>query len=226
MSGAGIELRDVEIGFGRGEFTLRVASLDIEPGERVAIVGPSGCGKTTLLYLLAGILVPAKGTVRVGEEAVHAASDADRRRFRIGEVGLVFQDFELVDYLRVLDNVLLPYRIHGSLRLDADVVARAKSLAASVGLGERLHRGVRQLSQGERQRVAICRALLTEPRIVLADEPTGNLDPATTDRILDVLFERVGEVGATLVTVTHDHGVLDRFDRVIELGASGAGSAA
>ncbi len=218
-AGAPIDVRDLEFRFGRDGFTLQRDELAIASGERVAFVGPSGCGKTTLLHVLAGILVPERGTVRVGETVVSSADDRARRRFRIREIGLVFQNFELLDYLRVLDNVLLPYRLHPALRLDASVRERARELAGSVGLGDKLGRRIDALSQGERQRVAICRALVTRPSVVLADEPTGNLDPATTARIVDVLFERVAASGATLVVVTHDHGLLDRFDRVVDLAS-------
>lgn len=216
-TGAPIEVRDLEFRFGRDGFTLQLDELTIAPRERVALVGPSGCGKTTLLHVLAGILVPLRGTVRVGDTVVSSADDRARRSFRIREIGLVFQNFELLDYLRVLDNVLLPYRLHPALRLDGAVRDRARELATSVGIGDKLGRGIGELSQGERQRVAICRALVTRPSVVLADEPTGNLDPATTSRIVDVLFESVAAAGSTLVVVTHDHGLLDRFDRVVDL---------
>ncbi len=214
---AGIDVRDVELAFGDREFVLELSRLEVAPREKVALVGVSGCGKTTLLHLLAGILTPDRGTIRIGDTAVSEGSDRARRDFRIRNIGLVFQSFELIEYLRVLDNILLPYRLNPALRLTKDAVERARGLADSVGLGERLHRRTHQLSQGERQRVAICRALVSEPSLVLADEPTGNLDPDTTARILDVLFGRVEAAGATLVTVTHDHGILDRFDRVVDL---------
>ena len=128
----------------------------------------------------------------------------------------MFQEFELLEYLNVLDNVLLPYRIHSALRIDPAVRERARRLADEVGIGALLDRYVTRLSQGERQRVAICRALVTEPAILLADEPTGNLDPESKERVLDILFACAGRTGATLVAVTHDHDVLPRFERVVD----------
>jgi putative ABC transport system ATP-binding protein len=142
--------------------------------------------------------------------------DSARRDFRIKNIGLVFQEFELLAYLSVYDNILLPYRINPAVRLDSSVRDKAAALAQGVGIGDKLRRFPDKLSQGERQRVAVCRALLTEPGVILADEPTGNLDPSNKDRVLDILFAYVRERGATMVTVTHDHDLLARFDRVIE----------
>ena len=139
------------------------------------------------------------------------ASQMRRRMF-----GFVFQDFELLEYLNVLDNVLHPYRITGALRLDRTVRARARQLADDLGGGDKLARHPSHLSQGERQRVAICRALLPQPRLLLADEATGNLDPHNKGRILDLLFNSVDARGATLLAVTHDHELLPRFERVVD----------
>ena len=141
------------------------------------MIGPSGSGKTTLLNLVSGILTPEQGSVRCGDSEVSALGDAARRDFRITRIGFVFQDFELLDYLNVLDNVLHPYRITNALKLTREVRERAGDLLQQMGLGNKLMRGVERLSQGEKQRVAICRALLPSPQLVLADEATGNLDP-------------------------------------------------
>ncbi|MEE8055916.1 MAG: ABC transporter ATP-binding protein [Gammaproteobacteria bacterium] len=199
-----------------GEFRLRVAEFAVAEGEKIAVIGPSGSGKTTLLNLIAGILQPAGGTVEVGDVRVDALTDAERRNFRITNIGFVFQDFELLDYLNVLDNILHPYRITGALMLDGEVRARAAMLAESMGIGNKLKRLVNDLSQGEKQRAAICRALLPWPKVILADEATGNLDPTNKSRILDLLFRSVDEHNATLLAVTHDHDLLKRFDRVID----------
>ena len=160
---------------------------------------------------------------------VTGLSDRARRDFRIANLGLVFQEFELLEYLNVLDNVLLPYRINASLRLDRGVRERAAELARQVGIADKLRRYPQQLSQGERQRVAVCRALLPQPELLLADEPTGNLDPTNKGRVLDSLFEYVERRQATLVVVTHEHDMLERFDRVVDFETfhrDGAGSAA
>ncbi len=214
-----IEIRRLAFQYPAGEFRLSVPEFSVAAGEKVAVIGPSGSGKTTLLNLVAGIFTPGGGTVRVGEVEVGSLGDAARRDFRITTIGFVFQDFELLDYLTVRDNILHPYRITGALRLDGAVKARAESLAESMGIGRYLRRRPGDLSQGERQRVAICRALLPEPKLILADEATGNLDPRNKTHILDLLFEAVEGHGATLLAVTHDHELLSRFDRTVDFAA-------
>jgi ABC-type lipoprotein export system ATPase subunit len=199
-----------------GGFELSIAELRIARGERVAVVGPSGSGKTTLMHLAAGIVVPGRGRVRTNGVEVASLDDSGRRSFRVGQVGYVFQSFELIDYLDVLDNVLLPYRINPVVSLTPDVALRAKELALRLGIGDKLRRLPAQLSHGEQQRAAVCRALVTRPDLVLADEPTGNLDVANKQRVLAILLEYAKEQGATLVTVTHDLELLDHFDRVID----------
>ncbi len=214
-----IRVQGLEFRYQRSDFVLRVAELEIADHERVAIVGPSGSGKTTLLNLFAGISTPDRGTVQTAAERVSSMPDSARRRFRVQQIGLVFQEFELLDYLSVLDNILLPYFLSSALRLDDAVRTRAKSLAADVEINDKLARNVAQLSQGERQRVALCRALLPRPRLVLADEPTGNLDPSNKHRVVDLLLENTQAAGATLVAVTHDTEVAERFDRVLDMAA-------
>lgn len=190
--------------------------MSVAEGEKVAVIGPSGSGKTTLLNLIAGISRPQQGTVKVADHIVSTYGDARRRDFRISNIGFVFQDFELLDYLNVLDNILHPYRITRALKLTPQVQQRAIALADSLGIGHMLKRFAGELSQGEKQRAAICRALLPEPQLILADEATGNLDPRNKGKILDLLFENVDAHDATLLAVTHDHELLPRFDRVID----------
>ena len=212
-----IQIQHLDFCYREGGFRLQVPELAIDAGARFAVIGPSGSGKTTLLHLLVGICVPSSGRIQVGDVEVTALDEAARRDFRIQHLGLVFQEFELLPYLSVLDNILLPYRIHHVLHLDEDVRARARTLAAEVGIADKLGRHPRKLSQGERQRVAVCRALVTSPRLILADEPTGNLDPNTTERVVDILLEQAERSGATLVTATHNHALLPRFDDVVDL---------
>ncbi len=212
-----LHLSDLHFQYGDAGFALRIDELQVSAGESVALVGPSGSGKTTLLHLVAGILTPDTGRVRVDGEDVGALDTAARRAFRVSRIGLVFQEFELLEYLSVLDNVLLPYRIHPALRLDPAARDRARALAERLGIGDKLARRPDSLSQGERQRAAVCRAMVTGPPLLLADEPTGNLDPANKERVLDALFELAAESGATILTVTHDHELLSRFGRVIDL---------
>jgi len=211
-----IDIHDLDFRYREGDFRLRIPAMAVNTGETVAVIGPSGTGKTTLLNLMAGITVPDAGRITVGGADIAALPDRARRAHRIRKVGLVFQEFELISYLDVLDNVLLPYRLDPALKLDPAARDRARRLVAEVGLAGKLDRRVTRLSQGERQRVAIARALVTGAGVVLADEPTGNLDPRNKNRILDLLFQQVAAHGATLVAVTHDHGLLERFDRVVE----------
>ena len=211
-----IDIQSLDFRYPDAEFALHIPTLRVAPGEKVAVIGPSGSGKTTLLNLIAGILLPQHGRVDCAGAEISALTDRERRDFRISTIGFVFQDFELLDYLDVLDNILHPYRITAALRLTADVRARAAELAGQMDIGDKLHRPVDRLSQGEKQRVAICRALLPSPRLVLADEATGNLDPRNKTHILDLLFRSVEFHAATLLAVTHDHELLPRFDRVVD----------
>jgi ABC-type lipoprotein export system ATPase subunit len=212
-----IEIQDLRFRYADGEFELDVPELEIERGETVAVIGPSGCGKTTLLHLMAGVRAPQSGRVVTDGVEVTALDDGGRRDFRIRRIGMVFQEFELLEYLTVLDNILLPYRINGSLTLDAGVRGRAEGLAEQVGIADKLGRFATKLSHGEKQRVAVCRALVANPVLLLADEPTGNLDPTNTQKVLDILLDAATATGATLVTVTHDHDLLPRFDRSIDV---------
>ncbi len=216
-----IEIRGVSFIYPRaaaGElaFTLGIDSLTIDAGEHVACIGPSGCGKSTLVHLIAGIIKPISGEVRVAGEHLSAMSDAARRRFRLQHIGLVFQEFELLEYLSARENAMLQARLLGDSSL-ADAAAVVGSLAQHLGISGILGRGPRRLSQGERQRVAMCRALATKPSVILCDEPTGNLDPHATQNTLDLLLSHARERAATLLMVTHNHSVLERFDRVIDL---------
>ena len=212
-----IELANLDFGYAEDGFGLRVPSLTVSEGQRVCWIGPSGSGKTTLLHLVAGIVPPDSGQVKICGVELSALGDAARRDFRIANMGLVFQDFALLDYLSVLDNILLPYRISGALRLDEAFRSRGKQLAAAVGLGDMLSRRPAQLSQGERQRVAVCRALVASPKLLLADEPTANLDAHNGELVLEALEEYATEHGATLVVVSHDHEVVARFEDVTDV---------
>lgn len=210
-----ISINQLTFTYGDGTFRLRIPQLILDAGRSAVIVGPSGSGKTTLLNLIAGILPGTGGEITVGTTAVHRLSDGERRLFRLLNVGQVFQDFQLIDYLNVLDNVLLPCRIHPSVTISKMLRDRAGELLNSVEMSNFMRRSVTRLSQGERQRVAICRALLLSPQIVLADEPTGNLDPVNAERIVRLLLAETHRSGATLAMVTHDHSLLPHFDQVI-----------
>jgi putative ABC transport system ATP-binding protein len=210
-----ISIHDLQFAYSDGQFSLKIPELQFTSEKSVVIVGPSGSGKTTLLNLMAGILPITSGRITIADTQVHSLNDSERRLFRLRNIGMVFQDFQLIEYLSVLENVLLPCRIHPSISLTADLRRRAEELLNSCGLQALRHRSITKLSQGERQRVAICRALLLSPRIILADEPTGNLDPANSERIVTLLLDESSRANATLIMVTHDHSLLPHFERVV-----------
>lgn len=212
-----IACREVDFSYKHDPFNLRIPYLSVTRGSKIALVGPSGCGKTTLINLFAGILSPNAGSVVVDGIDITKYSERDRADFRIARLGLVFQEFELLDYLSVLDNVLLPYRINPIMRMTVDAHTRAQDLCRLVGLADQMHKRPGRMSQGERQRVAVCRALVTEPALVLGDEPTANLDPKNRDNILDIIFDYCNNDTRTLVMVTHDAEVVRRFSEVIEV---------
>ncbi len=219
-----IAIRELRFSYGDGAFGLEVPELRIARGEKVAFIGPSGSGKTTLVYLIAGVLTSKGGSIEVNGVDLSGWSDRQLRDFRISRIGFVFQEFELLDYLSVRDNMLLPYFLNATLELTPKVYAQVEELASSMHLSDKLRRYPKTLSQGEKQRVAICRALTTSPDILIADEPTGNLDSKTADVILSLLLGEVERRQATLLMVTHNHALLDAFDRVIDIQAFARGS--
>jgi putative ABC transport system ATP-binding protein len=194
---------------------LKAASFEVRPGEAVAILGPSGSGKSTLLGLLAGLDSPTSGRVAIAGQDLFSLSEDGRARLRGQLVGFVFQSFQLLPALTALENVMLPLELAGG----ADARARARGVLERVGLGERLGHYPRQLSGGEQQRVAVARAFVTEPRLLFADEPTGNLDSATGEQVIELLFEMNRERGTTLVLVTHDAELATRCDRRLHIAA-------
>jgi putative ABC transport system ATP-binding protein len=199
---------------GNDELTiLDGVSFDIRAGEVVAIVGVSGSGKSTLLGLLAGLDTPSTGTVKIDGHELSALDEDGRAELRGRMVGFVFQAFQLLPAMSALENVMLPLELAGAA--DADAAARA--MLGRVGLGDRLRHYPKQLSGGEQQRVAIARAFVTRPKLLLADEPTGNLDAATGAQVIDLLFELNRESGTTLLLVTHDQALTGRCDRVLRL---------
>jgi putative ABC transport system ATP-binding protein len=192
---------------------LRNVTFDIAAGETVAIVGPSGSGKTTLLGLLAGLDTPTTGAVLLDGNDLSTLDEDARARLRGDKVGFVFQSFQLVTTLTALENVQVPLELRGI----RDSEARAKDLLERVGLGPRTHHFPTQLSGGEQQRVAIARAFVNRPRVLFADEPTGNLDGATGEKIVGLLEQLNREDGTTIVLVTHDQSLAKRLGRSIRL---------
>jgi putative ABC transport system ATP-binding protein len=212
-----LEAHDLAKVYRRGASEVRAVdgiSLLVEPGEFLAIMGRSGSGKTTLLDLLGCLLRPSDGELRIDGRSVIGASDGNLARVRRERIGFVFQEFNLIPTLTAIENVMLPLR-YGPRRPDAR--ARARELLAVVGLGDRTTHRPTELSGGEQQRVAIARALVNDPAVVLADEPTGELDSTTSERLMTTLRELNRERGVTIIIVTHDAGVAGATDRVVRL---------
>jgi putative ABC transport system ATP-binding protein len=198
--------------------TLRILddiSLAVADGEALAIVGPSGSGKSTLLGILAGLDLPSAGQVRINGEDITAMDEEGRAAMRARYVGFVFQSFHLLHSLTALENVALPLELRG----DSDAMETARRYLERVGLAERLQHYPRQLSGGEQQRVALARAFASQPKILFADEPTGNLDTATGETVNDLLFQLNREAGTTLVLVTHEPNLANRCHRRVALSA-------
>ncbi|CFX10062.1 putative transporter subunit: ATP-binding component of ABC superfamily [Candidatus Filomicrobium marinum] len=192
---------------------LRGITLDLTPGQSVAILGPSGSGKTSLLMVLAGLERATSGRVVVSGQDLSKLDEDERARLRGTEIGIVFQSFHLVPTMTALENVALPLEFQGS----PDAASRARELLGEVGLGSRLQHFPAELSGGEQQRVALARALSTKPRLILADEPTGNLDGETGRHIIELLFGLHGRSDATLILVTHDERLAERCQRTLRM---------
>ena len=188
-------------------------SLTIEPGEFICLLGPSGCGKTTFLHLVAGLDKPTKGDVYVKGLCINRIKEKDMALFRRRFMAFIFQAYNLVPTLTALENVSMPLMFDGISRSKRD--KRARELLSQIGLGKRLRNKPSEMSGGQQQRVSIARALINDPKILYADEPTGNLDSKTTKEIMDILVERVREKGVTLIMVTHNAELTDQADRVV-----------
>jgi len=211
-----VHLEEVTYQTSDNQFQLKINSFELFQGEKVAITGPSGSGKTTLLSLISGYKTAISGTIKVLGCDQRTSSEKERETRRIQEMGIIFQDFRLIDYLTVRENIALANFLSQSTS-QVNLRERINSIAEQLQLKSLLHRYPDQLSQGERQRVAIGRAIFQQPKLILADEPTGNLDPATAAKSIEILFQAVEQSGATLVMVTHDHSLLTRFSRHVDM---------
>ncbi|MFM5154945.1 ABC transporter ATP-binding protein [Aeromonas veronii] len=194
---------------------LEGIDLQVNSGETVALVGASGSGKSTLLGLLAGLDLPSQGDIEILGKSLGELDEEGRARLRAEQIGFVFQSFLLLPTMTALENVMLPAELRGERHCEP----RARELLAAVGLGERLHHLPPRLSGGEQQRVAIARAFMTRPSLLLADEPTGNLDSKTGEKVIELLFELNRKHGTTLVVVTHDHQLAERCQRQVVMTA-------
>jgi putative ABC transport system ATP-binding protein len=212
-----IELRHISKDYGDGQpvHALRNINLAIERGERIAVMGPSGSGKTTLLNVICGLDEPTSGILRFEGVEVSTLNDDERTRLRREKIGMIFQTFNLLPTLTTLENVSLPLRLQGRSRREAD--ERARAMLERVGLAHRIHHRPDELSGGERQRVAIARALIFQPPLLLADEPTGNLDSTTGEEILNLLMNLHRDLNMTILMVTHNPRAAAHCDRVLTL---------
>jgi putative ABC transport system ATP-binding protein len=216
VSGVGIRLLDVAKHYRTAAGQVRSVDgidLEVEAGTSVAIVGPSGCGKSTLLGLLGGLEEPTRGKIWIGETELSALSDTERARLRREEIGFVFQSYDLLPFLSAFENVDFQLALIGA----PEGETRTAELLDRLGLAEHSSKLPDQLSGGQRQRVGIARALVHRPKLILADEPTGELDSLSSVSAMDLLIEAQREIGATLVVVTHDMAVAARLDRIVRL---------
>ena len=205
-----ISITDLSFAYPGSSFRLQVKSLTVTAGQSLALLGPSGVGKTTLLRLMTGLLQPNSGEVKLGAVSLSRLNETDRRAFRLSKVGLVFQDFALLDYLTVEENILLPQRF-GKEPLTPAASQAMRGLAERLEIDKHWRKLAGQLSQGERQRVAIARALVHRPRYVFADEPTASLDAVRREVVMDLLQDYIQENEACLIMVTHDTELISRF---------------
>ncbi|WP_299356548.1 ATP-binding cassette domain-containing protein [uncultured Shimia sp.] len=210
-----VEVQNLQFSYGAGDFRISIPELTVPTGQSLGIVGPSGCGKTTFLNIVSTVTRLRQGRLTLGDVNPAEMTDAKCREFRAKNIGYVYQDFGLIDYLSGRENLLYPFFVTGR-RGDAALNSRIDQLTAEFGITHVLGRKPQNISQGERQRLAICRAILGMPSLILADEPTGNLDPANKSSILDHLCRQCQTTGATLIVVTHDRNLTDRFDQVID----------
>ncbi len=219
-----ISVKNLHFSYSGGNFALNVPSFEVKAGECVAIVGPSGCGKTTFLHLIAGVLQAKAGEVTVFDTKLSMISAKAAASYRLGNIGMVFQEFELLDHLSVKDNIMLPLHLGLDRSHEKKMLERLNVLAEHMGITDYLAKRPQNLSGGERQRVAICRALVIDPDLLLADEPTGNLDPNNKRKVLDLMLDEARESQDSVIVATHDYELLDAFDRVVQFNELNQGS--
>ena len=215
-----LQISDLHFQYPASDFKIEISNIKITQGSKIAISGKSGSGKTTLIHLISGILKPQSGKILFFDKSITDMNDNDIRKHRISNIGFIFQEFELLDYLNVMDNLILPYKINKSLSLDEEIKDKAKEIANRIGIGNKLDQHPKQLSGGERQRLAIARALITSPPLIIADEPTGNLDHKTSNIVMDEITDQVSYTNSTLIMISHNNELISSFDEIIDIQES------
>ena len=215
-----LQIRDLHFQYPASDFKIEISDIKITQGSKIAISGKSGSGKTTLIHLISGILKPQSGKILFYDKSITDMNDKAIRKHRISNIGFIFQEFELLEYLNVMDNLILPYKINKSLVLDAEIKDKAKEIANRIGIGNKLDQHPKQLSGGERQRLAIARALITSPPLIIADEPTGNLDEKTSNIVMDEITDQVSYTNSTLIMISHNNELISSFDEIIDIQES------
>lgn len=215
-----LQIRDLHFQYPASDFKIKISDIKITKGSKIAISGKSGSGKTTLIHLISGILKPQSGEILFYDKSITDMNDKEIRKHRISNIGFIFQEFELLEYLNVMDNLILPYKINKSLVLDAEIKDKAKEIANRIGIGNKLDQHPKQLSGGERQRLAIARALITSPPLIIADEPTGNLDEKTSNIVMDEITDQVSYTNSTLIMISHNNELISSFDETIDIQES------
>lgn len=215
-----LQIRDLHFQYPASDFKIEISDIKITQGSKIAISGKSGSGKTTLIHLISGILKPQSGEILFYNKSITDMNDKEIRKHRISNIGFIFQEFELLEYLNVMDNLILPYKINKSLVLDAEIKDKAKEIANRIGIGNKLDQHPKQLSGGERQRLAIARALITSPPLIIADEPTGNLDEKTSNIVMDEITDQVSYTNSTLIMISHNNELISSFDETIDIQES------
>lgn len=215
-----LQIRDLHFQYPASDFKIEISDIKITQGSKIAISGKSGSGKTTLIHLISGILKPQSGEILFYDKSITDMNDKEIRKHRISNIGFIFQEFELLEYLNVMDNLILPYKINKSLVLDSEIKDKAKEIANRIGIGNKLDKHPKQLSGGERQRLAIARALITSPPLIIADEPTGNLDEKTSNIVMDEITDQVSYTNSTLIMISHNNELISSFDEIIDIQES------
>ena len=215
-----LQIRDLHFQYPASDFKIEISDIKITQGSKIAISGKSGSGKTTLIHLISGILKPQSGEILFYDKSITDMNDKEIRKHRISNIGFIFQEFELLEYLNVMDNLILPYKINKSLVVDAEIKDKAKEIANRIGIGNKLDQHPKQLSGGERQRLAIARALITSPSLIIADEPTGNLDEKTSNIVMDEITDQVSYTNSTLIMISHNNELISSFDEIIDIQES------